>query len=296
MSIKLMSAVWENGPKDSTQRFVLLALADYADHDGTCFPSYNKTAARCAISRSTAMRAIKALEAAGWLSTEPQTRANGSHTSNRILLNLEKLGGSSTVTPPSSTVTLGGYQDDTTLVAECDPPSSTVTPLDPSIDPSIDPSKGGRAKSPLPLPTVKFQPADRTPGGNGFKLPDEPPTTPREPTAEDRAVAAMSQALTDVTGISAKLNWKTGFGELCEQLVREGYTAEQVRAHYSRQRQAGAWNWYDQDWRGKKDEGPSLKGIRETIAGATQMAAPAKRVSQIDRALAMFTTPKPATS
>lgn len=148
MSVKLMAAVWDHGPDNPTQRFVLLALADYADHDGSCYPSYNKTAQRCAISRSTAMRAIKRLAKDGWLTIETQTRNNGSHTSNRIFLNLDRLTGGSTTPPPSSTVTLGWYQDDTTLVADCDQGSSTVTPLDPLSDPLIDPSDdpGKRAR------------------------------------------------------------------------------------------------------------------------------------------------------
>lgn len=154
-----MAAVWDHGPDNPTQRFVLLALADYADHDGSCYPSYNKTAQRCAISRSTAMRAIKKLAKDGWLTIETQTRDNGSHTSNRIFLNLERLTGGSTAPLPSGTVTLGWYQDDTTLVADCDQGGSTVPPLDPLSDPLIDPSddpKRGqrrtRGANPPPLP------------------------------------------------------------------------------------------------------------------------------------------------
>jgi hypothetical protein len=137
MSIDLMSAVFERGPKDTTQRFVLLALADRANHEGYCWPSYADIAARCAISRSTAIRAVKALEADGWLTRQERWRPDQSQqATNGYFISRHRLGvvslcdqGGVTVPPPlvaqrhqgSSTVTLG-------VVAQCDP--------NPHIEPS----------------------------------------------------------------------------------------------------------------------------------------------------------------
>ena len=68
MSFTLMKAVWGYGPDDPTQQHVLLALADYADDDGTSiFPELETIAQKCRISRSTAARALKALAADGWI-------------------------------------------------------------------------------------------------------------------------------------------------------------------------------------------------------------------------------------
>lgn len=158
------------------------------------------------------------------------------------------------------------------------------------------------AASPPP-PVVIVQPADRTPGGNGYHPPQEPEPERRPPSEEkfDKAVMEdMAAAITEVTGVDYKLNWTDkdgkGVGDMAWGLLSAGYTADQVRRHYSQQRTAGAWNWFDQDWRGKKGEPPSVKAIRETIAGATQVAASPKKVGQIERALAMFgNAPKPAT-
>jgi hypothetical protein len=80
----------------------------------------------------------------------------------------------------------------------------------------------------------------------------------------------MVNALSEVTGISGRLNWadlsrEAGF------LLDGGYTAGQVRQHYGRASpQPGVWHWYRHDWRGKKerDEYPRLANVRETIAGA----------------------------
>lgn len=123
------------------------------------------------------------------------------------------------------------------------------------------------ATSPLPPVSIRFEPADRTPGSNGVAYPSEPPIKQPD-AAEDRAVAEMSAALTEVTGISARLNWRKGFGEFTEALVAAGYTARQVRDHYGRAKVAERWHWYESDWRGKKGDKPRLQEISETIAGA----------------------------
>lgn len=72
----------------STQKFVLVALADYADEAGQCFPSHNKTAERVGASRSTVRRAIKQLMEQGYLTYTREQRKDGTFTSNRYSLNL----------------------------------------------------------------------------------------------------------------------------------------------------------------------------------------------------------------
>lgn len=68
MSIKVMTAVWEHGPQNSTQRFVLLALADYASDDGrNTYPAVETLAAKCALSERTVIRALDALIHDGYL-------------------------------------------------------------------------------------------------------------------------------------------------------------------------------------------------------------------------------------
>lgn len=125
-----------------------------------------------------------------------------------------------------------------------------------------------------PPPLVKTQSTDRTPGGRGYLPPQEPPPPkePPRPAAEVVAVGELANAITEVTGVSARLNWsakdRTGVGDLAEDLHRAGYTAEQIRAHYGPRKVAERWHWYESDWRGKKGDKPRLKEIRETIAGA----------------------------
>lgn len=66
MSIKLMTSAWEVNLPDS-EKLVLLALADWANDDGACWPSMAKLATKCSKSDRTVQTAIKALVAGGHL-------------------------------------------------------------------------------------------------------------------------------------------------------------------------------------------------------------------------------------
>lgn len=87
MSFNLQKAIWENGPDNPTQRYILLALADYADDNGgRVFPSIETLAAKCCLSPSTAIRAINQLVAGGWVN-----RKRNRQTSNSYIIQIDKL-------------------------------------------------------------------------------------------------------------------------------------------------------------------------------------------------------------
>jgi DNA-binding transcriptional regulator YhcF (GntR family) len=65
MSIKTMSQVWEQPRVKGTDKLALLALADYANDDGYCFPSYGSFAKKVGVERRQAMRVIEKLERMG---------------------------------------------------------------------------------------------------------------------------------------------------------------------------------------------------------------------------------------
>lgn len=70
MSIKLMSAIWSNGPDKQADRFVLLALADYANDDGDCWPSVAGVMRKTCMTDRGIQKVIRRLEADGWLIVE----------------------------------------------------------------------------------------------------------------------------------------------------------------------------------------------------------------------------------
>jgi hypothetical protein len=81
MSLEAMTAVWKLD-LDPRQKLTLLALADYADHNWQCFPSYDKLAEKTRQSHKTVRRHIDGLVEDGWLKKDPAYRADGGSRSN----------------------------------------------------------------------------------------------------------------------------------------------------------------------------------------------------------------------
>lgn len=84
MSIKIMSAIWDGGPKGSTMRFVLIALADNANDDGECWPSVATVARKTGLCERAVRQALRQLEVGGWLKTKI---GGGRGGANRYVIN-----------------------------------------------------------------------------------------------------------------------------------------------------------------------------------------------------------------
>ena len=56
MCIRIMTRVWDEGPSDRAELLVLLALADFADENGYCWPSIATISAKVRIPRHPAIR------------------------------------------------------------------------------------------------------------------------------------------------------------------------------------------------------------------------------------------------
>lgn len=69
MSIRVMSAVWAIALPDS-EKLVMLALADWSDDAGYCWPSVAKLAAKCSKSERTIQGALRSLESKGHLTRD----------------------------------------------------------------------------------------------------------------------------------------------------------------------------------------------------------------------------------
>ena len=65
-----MAWVWKHGPKDPTERMVLLAIADHCDGEGRAHPSMAGIAAKACLSERGARNVVRRLEAGGWLKTK----------------------------------------------------------------------------------------------------------------------------------------------------------------------------------------------------------------------------------
>jgi DNA-binding transcriptional ArsR family regulator len=75
VSIKIMTAVWQIC-LPIPEKLLLLALADNANDEGSCYPSIANLARKCSMHRATVMRALVALEGQGHITrTRRQLRS-----------------------------------------------------------------------------------------------------------------------------------------------------------------------------------------------------------------------------
>jgi len=65
MAIKHMIYVFEHPTLKGADRLMMLAIADYADEAGSCYPSYNRLAKKCNVSDRSAKATVKRLEDVG---------------------------------------------------------------------------------------------------------------------------------------------------------------------------------------------------------------------------------------
>jgi hypothetical protein len=65
-----MTAVWDRADISSTQKLVLLALADWANDDGLCWPSIATIAAKSSLKERAVQMTIRSLEEAGFVRRE----------------------------------------------------------------------------------------------------------------------------------------------------------------------------------------------------------------------------------
>lgn len=116
MSMMLMAKAMSIKVGNPTRKLVLLKLADNANDNGKCWPSYDHIAEMCEIDRRTAMRHIKALSETG-LVTLTYRKGEKGNSSNIYHLHLD----GDNLSPPSDTRSPG-------VVAEDHQPSDPVSP------------------------------------------------------------------------------------------------------------------------------------------------------------------------
>lgn len=67
MSITLMAQAWANGPDDRSELLVLLALADFANDKGECWPSMITIGDKARMSDRGARKVVRKLEEQGYI-------------------------------------------------------------------------------------------------------------------------------------------------------------------------------------------------------------------------------------
>lgn len=86
MSFQAMSWAVRQKVGNATGKAILLMLANYCDHEGTCFPSQQRLADECECGLRTVTRWLDQFEKDGLLTRERRMREDGSRTSDMIRL------------------------------------------------------------------------------------------------------------------------------------------------------------------------------------------------------------------
>lgn len=123
MSVKALSWAFDQ-PLAGNEKVVLLALADHADENGSCWPSMRRLAEKACIAERTVRRILITLEEGGFVAVNSQHDPSGRSAPNRYEL---AMGGRVTNCQGGVTLVSGG--DDTVVRGEGD---TVVTPYEPS--------------------------------------------------------------------------------------------------------------------------------------------------------------------
>ncbi len=101
MSIRLMTSVWERSDINATQKLVLLALADWANDEGLCWPSIAKLAVKSSLTARCVQKAIRSLEELGFIKRD---EVIGKGNRYWIAIPLNEVHPCTTFTPPLNDV------------------------------------------------------------------------------------------------------------------------------------------------------------------------------------------------
>ncbi len=107
MSIAVMTKVWASYPGAGSELLAMLALADWADDNGRCWPSMAAIAGKTRLSRSQAQRIVHGLIDAGYVSVTGNETGGKPGSTRQYQINLKALTGSADATPTGRTHATG---------------------------------------------------------------------------------------------------------------------------------------------------------------------------------------------
>lgn len=132
-----MTRVWDYSRQSGSSLLVLLALADFANDQGTCWPSVSTVADKARISERHAQRILRELVQSGELVCLPNEGPKGAN-----LYVVENVSTPDKMSPPGDIGVAGGV----TSATKGGDIHVTRTVIEPSIEPSSNPPSSPRGK------------------------------------------------------------------------------------------------------------------------------------------------------
>ncbi len=156
MSVRVLSMVWDGYPGGGTELLALLALADWSDDAGKCYPSISAIARKTRLSRSQAQRIVHQLIDDGFLVVTANALGGAPTQTRHYRIALDRLTGRADATRTSSTHATGSAhaQEGSHPCGERGSTHATQTVSEPSVhvNPvvSVEPTRRKQAKSSTP--------------------------------------------------------------------------------------------------------------------------------------------------
>jgi hypothetical protein len=140
MSIRIMAKVWDGERFSGSALLVLLAMADYANDAGICWPSVGSLARKARISERTVQRVVDHLVAEG--AVEIVRQGGGSGNSNRYRVIAEGCQGDTLLADTEAPqVGIDGGEDGGRVTSATAKGDTAMSP-----DPSLNPPRASAAK------------------------------------------------------------------------------------------------------------------------------------------------------
>lgn len=134
MSVRVMAKVWEFYPGGGTELLALLALADWSDDDGRCFPSINSIANKIRLKERQAQRAVNKLINDGFVKVLSNKFGGAPGSTRKYQIIISNLTGVTDDTPKQVTGVINGI-DGCHIAPETGVTDDTLTTIEPSIEP-----------------------------------------------------------------------------------------------------------------------------------------------------------------
>lgn len=153
MSVQALSCAFAIRGISSSEKLVLLALANYANDKMVCWPSQERLAADTELSDRTVWASLKALEVKRLLSRVSRKRSDGTRATDVFTLHFALTVTTEPLANPAKT-TRKVCEDQSQFLQEPVAVVATLTTFEPPLEePSVEPIEGARPRPARPKPT-----------------------------------------------------------------------------------------------------------------------------------------------